>query len=468
MDIHMIGHASIFVKTEDCSILMDPVLWDPHQQGLFDICPRREILHDRIPACDLLIISHRHQDHFDLRSLAFLPKDLEVLIPKDAVMEACLRRLGYTTINTLEDFSEFKVGSTTITTTASQNRVPEFGVIFADRSGVFWNQVDTVVDVDPALLRFINTRYASLDFLLATWQQMIELSYQQHQPLSFPYQDYQRLLTNISKLRPGAVAPGANGFKYMGHASWLNRVVFPTTRERFCEDVKLVCPDLDGKIFALDPGDIVTIDDRQCAYSRQACNYVRTIYDDREELDFQPVSVGTDMIDHNPDNVPIDKLESVVSEEVETAIPAFINGRPFTFTEHRQWKVIYQLEVAFPNGRKKWFIDFSARNVHAEPGRNPLANYFVFITASSLVGLLEGKTDWDYVMLGGDYRRYAKVYAVTPFGIIRPRANLFPDVLELKFPHQYVLKRFLEHETEKWLGTALGAESVLPAVAGGK
>src|ERR1043165_1974209 len=108
MDIHMIGHSSIYVKTEDCSILMDPVLWDPHQQGLFDICPRREILHDRIPACDLLIISHRHQDHFDLRSLAFLPKYLEVFIPKDAVMEACLRRLGYTTINTLEDFRDRK------------------------------------------------------------------------------------------------------------------------------------------------------------------------------------------------------------------------------------------------------------------------------------------------------------------------------------------------------------------------
>ena len=53
-------------------------------------------------------------------------------------------------------------------------------------------------------------------------------------------------------------------------------------------------------------------------------------------------------------------------------------------------------------------------------------------------------------MLGGSYRRYLKVYSVNPLGIIRPKGKALPDVLEIKFPHMPVLRRFLEQETEKW------------------
>src|SRR5262245_17578968 len=147
MEIQMIGHASILIRTRDQTILMDPVLWDPHQEGLFDVCPKREVLHERLPQYDVLIISHRHLDHFDIRSLAALPKTVKALIPQDELIEECLRRLGYQKIYKLNDFSEIKIGATRIMTTRSANPVPEFGVIVADDSGVFWNQVDT--DVRP-------------------------------------------------------------------------------------------------------------------------------------------------------------------------------------------------------------------------------------------------------------------------------------------------------------------------------
>lgn len=137
MEIHMIGHASIFVETQDCKILMDPVLWDTHSEGIEDVCPKREVNHERLPEFDLLIISHRHTDHFDIRSLAYLPKTVDVLIPKDKLLENCLRKLGYLHIYPLGDFSEVKIGSTSLLTTRSENRVPEYGMVFADPSGIF-------------------------------------------------------------------------------------------------------------------------------------------------------------------------------------------------------------------------------------------------------------------------------------------------------------------------------------------
>jgi len=137
MEIHMIGHASIFVETQDCKILIDPVLWGSFSEGIEDVCPRREVIHERLPEFDLLIISHRHLDHFDIRSLAYLPKTVDILISKDKLLETCLRKLGYSQIYPLEDFSKVKVGSTSLLTTRSENRVPEYGIVIADPSGVF-------------------------------------------------------------------------------------------------------------------------------------------------------------------------------------------------------------------------------------------------------------------------------------------------------------------------------------------
>ena len=90
MKIHLIGHASIFVETQDCKILMDPVLWDSHCEDIEDICPKREVIFDRLPEFDTLVISHQHTDHFDIRSLAYLPKHVDVFIPIDK----CKRTLG--------------------------------------------------------------------------------------------------------------------------------------------------------------------------------------------------------------------------------------------------------------------------------------------------------------------------------------------------------------------------------------
>ena len=449
MEIHMIGHASIFVKTEDCGILMDPVLWDPHQEGLFDVSPKREVDHEHLPQYKFLIISHKHQDHFDLRTLAALPKDVDVFIPKDPLMEKCLRQLGYTRIHSLREFSEVKLGATTICTTRSENPVPEFGILFADSGSTFWNQVDTVVR--PTIVDFLLNRFSRIDFLLATWQPLMELSYQMNRTLSFPFDEYGKLLNNVSLIKPGAIAPGANGFKYIDGSSWLNRVVFPVARDQFCRDAVKACPGLDGNVFTLDPGDVLQLNEGRPRFYSGASDFVSMVRDDRDELDFLPVKLGDDLMDYNPDNEPLESMRRTILEELEVALPAFMDNHRTAVTEHRRWGVIYQLEVVFPDGPKKWFIDFSEETPRVQSGRSPRANFFSLITASGLYGLITGKRGWDYVMLGGYYRRYNKVYEVTPLGILQPEASLLIDLLELRFPYLQLLESFLSRETEKWL-----------------
>lgn len=449
MEIHMIGHASIFVETQDCKILMDPVLWDPHCEGIEDVCPKREVIHERIPEFDLLIISHRHLDHFDIRSLAYLPKNVDVLIPQDKLLESCLRKLGYSQIYPLKDFSEVKIGSTSLLTTRSENRVPEYGVVFADQSGVFWNQVDSDVSLDT--IRFVKSRYRQVDFLLAPWQPMLEINYQDNQSLSFPYPKYNKVLGNISVIQPKAIAPGANGFKLINGSSWLNQIVFPVTREQFCKDVKMVCPEIGENVFDLDPGDILVFKNGEFSHIKEMCQFVKKVDDNRESLDFSPVKVEGSLIDDNPDNYNLDEMREAIEEEVCFNLPKFIiEKKDSLFLEHCRWNVIYQLEILFPDSSRKWSFDFSEENVQALSGRNPFANFFTTITASSFYGLLKRVKGWDSAHMGGYYRSFNKIYIATPHGIIKPAESKIEDPLDLRFPYKDIFETIRQREIEEW------------------
>ncbi|KYC43087.1 hypothetical protein WA1_13375 [Scytonema hofmannii PCC 7110] len=450
MKIHMIGHASIFVETQDCKIMMDPVLWDPFCEVTTSICPRREVIHEQIPEFDLLVISHRHLDHFDIRSLAYLPKNVDVLIPKDKLLETCLRQLGYSQIYTLSDFDEVKIGSTTLIATRSENRVPEYGMLFADPSGVFWNQVDSLVNTKT--INFVKSRYPRINFLLASWQPMLETEYQYNQSLSFPFPGYSHILQLIGLIKPKAISPGANGFKFIDGSSWLNQVVFPVTQEQFCRDIGKVCPEAGENIFSLQPGDICEFKDGRSTYLSGNSQFVKMIEDDRESLLFSPVTVSGELVDRNPDKYNLHEMRKTIEEEVCLNLPTFfMEHKNDLFGEYVHWEVIYQLEIVFPDISQKWYFDFSEETIQCRRGTNPLANVFNIITASSFYGVLKGEKTWDYPGTGGYLRAFEKLYVASTHGAIRPDLkSLSISPLALKFPHEKVFETVLYKEVETW------------------
>lgn len=447
----MIGHASIFVETQDCKFLMDPVLWDPHQEGIFDVCPQRKVLHDQIPDFDVLIISHKHLDHFDIRSLAYLPKNVEVIIPQDPLIEGSLRKLGYEKIHTLTDFQELTMGKTQLMTTRSENRVPEFGIVFADESGVFWNCVDT--ELVSSTIDKVLGRYSSIDFLLATWQPMLESNYQYNRSLEFPYLTYGELLYNVNLINPKAVSPGANAFKYIDDSSWLNQIVFPVTCEEFCRDVRQVCPEIGDNVFSLEPSDTLEFFQGEFNYRSQGSEFVKKMQDNRADLDFSPVNVGNSLVDPNPDNydsqIMAEDIEKIIHEDVTT----FISFNHHTlFREYQRWNVIYQLEVVFPEGSQKWFCDFSENTIFFQKGRHPLANFFSYVTASGFYSLIHKFKGADYVTLGGYYRFFKKIYHATPRGLVLPHYVDFKDPLMCYcfFTGQDLEETIRDLEIEMW------------------
>lgn len=452
MQIYMLGHASIYVETQDCKILMDPVLWESHAEGIEDIYPQRQVFHDRLPEFDTLVISHRHTDHFDIRTLASLPKHIDVLIPKDKFMEECLRKLGYRHIYQIKDDTEVRIGSTRLFATRSENRVPEFGMVFADPDGAFWNQVDSVVATKT--IAKVKSRYQEIDFLLAGWQSMLETNYQHHIHTSFPYPAYSNTLEQINLIKPKAIAPGANGFKFLNGSAWLNQVVFPLTRERFCHDVQQVCSTVGNRVFAFDPGDLITLNQGEVSYRSQKSDLVQTLPEDKNLLTFSPVNIDGQLVDDNRDGYDLEEMKQTIREEVGHKFTQFFQEQKLdSFLQYCHWEIVYQLEVVYPDCSEIWHFDFSEEQIQCQKGTNPLANIFNTISASSFYGLIKGLKGWDFANLGGYYRCYQKVYQATSHGIIKPvnspKANV-SDPISIMYPYKQSFENARNHEIKIW------------------
>lgn len=454
MLIHLLGHASLFVETEDCKILIDPVLQDPFCEGLNESCPKREIAKEKLLEFDFLVISHRHLDHFDLRSLAYLPKNVDVLIPQDSLIEDCLRQLGYSQIYPLADFTKVRTGSTIMMTTRSEIKVPEFGIVIADSSGVFWNTVDTFFA--PKTIEKVRESFPKIDFLLTTWHISLEGKYQYNQDVSFPFNLYSYLLKLIGLVEPLAIAPGAQGFKYIGSSSWQNQIVFPLTRERFCHDIKSAFPELKENIFELNPGDILDCNSGNYAVLKQASLYAHTVVDDRELVDFAPVIAGNDLIDFNSENYDINLIRQDIEESICRKLPQFITENiESLFKQHCCWNVIYQLKIIFPDRSQEWYVDFTESGIKTKEGRNPLANYFSYITASSLYSLIKRHKDWDYALCSGEYRTFQKVYSINKSDFQYPQKINIEDPIQLQFSSQYIGANNIYQELSQYNGDDL-------------
>src|SRR5687767_13882536 len=121
MRVHVIGHASLLVEAEDVTILMDPIFWDPHYEGTAVMCPAREVSPGRLPPYSVIVVSHRHLDHFDIRTLASLDRGCTVLIPAgDGLLADAIGRLGFSRCQPLADGQSVTFGRTTLTTTPSK------------------------------------------------------------------------------------------------------------------------------------------------------------------------------------------------------------------------------------------------------------------------------------------------------------------------------------------------------------
>lgn len=418
MKVHFIGHASLLIEADGATILMDPIFWDPNYEGTAAICPQREVYPERLPQYEIIAVSHRHLDHFDIRTLASLDRRCTVLIPdRDPLLLNAFKRLGFDRIQLLRDKHSMVFGDATVTPSPSKANVREVGFIVRDSTATLWNEVDTIID--GGIARDIADQFGPFDLVLSPWQPLLEAEVLTNSITSFPYSTYFQMLSNVCVIRPHAVIPSACGFKYVGNGQWLNKFVFPATREMFLRDVSAFGTGMQA--MAVNPGDVAEVQHGGATLHKGASPFVRTVRDDVADTAFDPTGSVPELADSNPgDYAHTEMLSAIETFLASTLMPALTNSveqRRIAY-EYQQIGLVYQLDVIFPTGVHSWSIRFGADlSLTNEP--SAVAHIHSRITASILKDLIAGRCSLNYVYGAGLYRSSQRVYISGPQGTYR-------------------------------------------------
>ncbi len=457
----LIAHATLLVQSKNTTLLSDPVLFNLHWEELNVHCPAVALELDKFPKVDILNISHRHQDHFDIRTLAYLAEndsilapDAVVLAPQDEILLDVLKELEFKNVRVVKDFETFQVKDFTLTPTPSHNDqdyFPEHGILIHDGEVTVWNQVDTIVS--PPVIQYIHKLYGQVDCAHVRYLPLLEGNFTFHKELELPIEEYRSFLQVAAALRPKFAVPGSAGFRYKDEYAFLNRYSFPATQTQFLRDLRDFCPDIDSSTFY--PGDIAVIDPGGVEIERQAADFVRVKEDDEHLVEFKPVAEVAPLRTLTEDPAEREKEKQAVIEYIETRLIEELLQKESVRT-WVEWKTAYQLELFDADSSDIWCIDFAGEDAVIEKKRIGKINLYEGIAYSEFYRLMHNQTNWDFVGVAAQYRTFQNIYRVERGEIEKYKGEKrFPQPLMELFPPDLTMDRekYMK-DVRRWKGKA--------------
>ena len=456
MKTTLIGHACIVFESKETTLLSDPCLFSLHFEELNYYFPRVEINRDKFPRPDAVYISHRHQDHFDIRTLAYMPKDLKILCPDDPVILKCLKELEYQDVTVVKDFEPVKVKNLTLIPTPSLTRdyYPEHGLIIQDGEINVWNQVDTVVS--PEIIQYINRLCGKVDFAHVRFEPLLEQNFTYHKDSVLPFEEYSSFLKVAGALSPKFAVPGSAGEHFFDRAEFLNHFVFPVTQEQFIMDLEAFSPEIRSSTFT--PGDVAEISASGVKIHRQQTDFVTRQEDDIFRTAFNPVYEVPRIRTLTEDPEQRTKEKAAVTSFIEEGkfIEKVTQSDVMEALQH--WGIGYRLELFDEDHSDIWSIDFSKTPVF-QKGYFGKVNLYEGIGYSEFYRLIQGETNWDFVGASGQYRTFHNAYRVAQGNFeFYPQEKKFPQPLQEVFPIDQEMdqEKFMK-DVRRWKGQFEGA-----------
>lgn len=419
----LVGHACLLIQSKETTILTDPVWFDYLWEEINTLCPSITLNKDKVPPLDVLNISHRHQDHFDVRTLAYLVKnekiltpDTLVLAPQDNLLLDILNELEFKNIKVVTDFEPIKVKDVIITPTPSRNQLssaedpfPEHGLLVNDGEVTTWNQVDSLVN--PEIIQQVGELYGQIDFFHSRFVPLIEGNLSYNKPLTLPISEYCTFLNIVKALNPRFVVPGSAAFRYRDELLFMNQVSFPITQDQFLRDLEAFCPEVPKAPFF--PGDIAHISKEIIEIKKQSSDFVQVREDDSHLITFKPQAYIPVITTQTTDPTEYKREMKVVDDFIGNClIERVLKSELLEGWKH--WQIVYQLEVFGQDKPQAWTVDFSqSGEPKLHKGDIGKINIYEGISSSELCALVEGKTSWDYVTLCGNYRTFNNIYRIT-------------------------------------------------------
>ena len=456
----MISHACLVIESRGTTLLTDPIFFDYLWEECNVQCPSIDLDLAKLPKVDILNISHRHQDHFDIRTLAYLAgdagilaPDAVVLAPRDEILLEVLEKLEFKNITVVEDFKALEIKGLTLTPTPSLNKqdyFPEHGLLVHDGEVTLWNQVDTIVS--PDMIKYMHRLYGQLDFAHVRYLPLLEGNFSFHLPLELPMEEYDSFLKVAAATRPKFAVPGSAGFKYRDEFGFLNQYSFPTTQEQFLRDLADFCPEIKTSVFY--PSDRAVITPGGVEMQKAASEFVKIRVNDGHKVEFKPVAEVPPIRTRTQDKAQHEKEWQAVVDFIENRFVVLLVEKK-AVRSWVDWKVVYQLEVFGQDGSEIWCLDFAGEDAAIIKGRVGKINLYEGIACSELYSLIQNETSWDYVGINGQYRTFKNIYRIrmgefehwtrTDDEFLQPLTEVFPAGAEMD------REKFMR-DVERWKG----------------
>jgi hypothetical protein len=453
MDWVHLGHAMWLATAGKLRLLFDPLIDGRHHGGVFEVAPRRTI-DDHALRPDFILVSHRHPDHFDIRSLkrlAALDPDSVVVSPDDLVLELAAR-LGFRTVRRVEACQRVALHGVDLVTTPSVDAPQEWGVMVATAEGVVWNQVDTVhrsADEVRAVLRASGEALGrdltrGLPLALVRWQPLLEVAAPLCERTGFPFAEYGEILAQIAALEARVVVPSSAGARHTLPYQGMNHCVVPVPEERALRDIEARAPGtraLPARIGALYRvrGHEVTCEPEGGARLVRVDEPAGA----RDPRVFRPFD-GSPLHDPNEAERDEEAMRAAVARWIAGALapalagayPSMRMGRPLSFV----------LEVVFPRAVDAYTLRVDAGGARVERRFDDDYDVLNAVAGSLLCDVIEGARHWGDPLLGGMLRASSRAYEATAQGLAP--ASVAPLFVYYAISYEDSVRRALEWELQ--------------------
>jgi hypothetical protein len=286
-----LGHQGWIFEAEGAAILVDPLL--DEQFGQFPgagwrVYPPRRLDPGRFPAVDAVVLSHEHDDHFHLASLARISRDVPIFLSDRSswAAERILRDLEFS-VERLADGTTVEAGGL---------RLTGFGADLTEGDGFHdeWDVMTYGVSGDPRAGTFYSSvdvgRPPSADAWLASTGGPSVVTLTNNLTSLHPFRSWAAppsgALPIVSEIlrwfgegawpkRPQLVLGVGGGWSYGGGKAWMNRRCFPADNRLVEAALAAGALGRVAPFHALGPGDAVDLSaEGPPALRAGACDYL--------------------------------------------------------------------------------------------------------------------------------------------------------------------------------------------------
>ncbi|MCC6526445.1 MAG: MBL fold metallo-hydrolase [Polyangiaceae bacterium] len=420
MDWVYLGHAGWHLEAAGLRLCFDPLLDDLHHGGVFTVVPPRRVDAAALRA-DYVLVSHRHPDHFDVRSLrrlAALDADTVVVTGDDLVARTC-RRLGFRRVELVAPRQRIELDGVRLVTTPSSAPAVEWGVMVACDAGVAWNQVDTVLDGPGGVRALLSESGAALGLeplelalAIVRWQPLCEVQATTGAAAGFPRAEYAAGLEQIAALGARALVPGAAGSCHAPPYAAMNGLVYPVSQARFLRDAAARVPGT--RCLPATVGGRYRVAGGAVEHEPDGGrSLVEPLGPDVSPL-FRPFELPA-LVDPDLGARREPEARALVAAWLRTAlVPALARAYPALGCTR---PLALALEVVFPSQVDGYTLRVAPGHATLEATLDPEYDVLDAVAGSHLCDVIEGRRHWGEPLLAGLLRSSVRAYEVDQGGL---------------------------------------------------